>query len=132
MTPSHSTKNSVPASHVQMKVAQKNLKSHPVVNQLVVSQTSQMVTNQLVTSQTSHPVVNQLVTSQLVTSQLVVNQLVTSQLVTSHQSSVMTVNGPNAKNPPQLKMVKSNVRRTHVCSNVVMVSWSMDLPRASA
>merc|ERR1719420_1438450 len=103
MTPSHSTKNSVPASHVQLKVAQKwkNQTSHPVVNQLVVSQTS-------------HPVANPLVTSQLAINQLVVNQLVTSQLVTSqlevnHQSSVMTVNGPNAKNPPQLKMVKLNV-----------------------
>merc|ERR1719259_1122573 len=113
MTPSHSTKNLVPASHVQMKVAQKwkNQTSHPVVNQLV---TSQLVTNQLV--------VNQLVTS----------QLVVNQLVTSHQSSVMTVNGPNAKNPPQLKMAKLNVKRIHVCSNVVMASWSMDLPRASA
>merc|ERR1712235_42865 len=102
----------------QMKVAQKwkNQTSHPVVNQLVVSQ---LVTNQLVVNQ-------------LVTNQLVVNQLVTSQPVTSHQSSVMMVNGPNAKNPPQLKMVKLNVRRTNVCSNVVMVSWSMDLPRASA
>ena len=127
MTPSHSTKNSVPASHVQMKVAQKSQKSQPVVNQLVVSQTNQMVKNQLVTSQL---VVSQ--TSQMVTSPLVINQLVTSQPVTSHQSSVMTVNGPNAKNPPQLKMVKLNVRRIHACSNVVMDSWPMDLPRASA
>merc|ERR1719420_1980046 len=43
----------------------------------------------------------------------------------------MRVNGPSAQNQQPLKMVKLNARKTPVCLNVVMVSWSMDLQRAS-
>merc|ERR1711990_217704 len=118
-TLSHSTKNLVPASHAQMKVAQKwkNQTNHLVVNQ---PETSQPVTSQLVISQ---PVTNQLEVNQLVTNQLVISQPVASQLETSHQFSVMMVNGQSAQNQQPLKMVTSSVRRTHVCSNVLRVSW---------
>merc|ERR1711915_1079802 len=105
--------NLVPASHAQMKVAQKWKNQ---TNQLVISQ----------------PVTNQLEVNQLVTNQLVISQPVVSQPETSHQFSVMMVNGQSAQNQQPLKMVTSSARRTHVCSNVLRVSWPMDPPRASA
>merc|ERR1712176_94167 len=111
-------------SHAQMKVARKwkNQTNHLVANQLEVNQTSQLATSQLGT--------NQPVISQPVISQPVANQ--TNHLAkTSHQFSVMMVNGQSAQNQQPLKMVKSSVRRTHVCSNVLRVSWPMDLQRAS-
>merc|ERR1711990_1398667 len=99
-TLSHSTKNLVPASHAQMKVAQKwkNQTNHLVVNQ---PETSQPVISQ--------PVTNQLEVNQLVTNQLVISQPVASQLETSHQFSVMMVNGQSAQNQQPLKMVTSRV-----------------------
>merc|ERR1712003_131432 len=112
-----------------MKVAQKWKNQ---TNHLVANQTSHLAENQLVTSQLE---TNQLETNQPVTNQPVANQtnhLVASQLAkTSHQFSVMMVNGQSAQNQQLLKMVKSSVRRTHVCLNVLRVSWPMDLQRAS-
>merc|ERR1712226_294845 len=50
----------------------------------------------------------------------------------SHQFLVMMVSGRSAKNQQLLKMVRSSVKRTHVCSNVLRVSCSMAVEKQNA